>query len=731
MKFNTDKNSNVLSFSKFFFQKALCHSVAGVTCVLFFLPLSMLCAETIKYSIAEGEWDRFQITKVYCDNETDYAPTFTAGYIFQRDEDDTFELGDGQEAIRVTGNVEGARYNNSESPVEFDDQSTGVIQFTVSSVQPPDNAAGTYTRCSADGLCYSCAFTMDIYGVEANPPETPEPVFPEDQATNVSMVSTLEINDPGEEDTFLQAQWQISDSEGFSYIVLSQSTGRDIFDLQIPFSLLAEGTTYFWRARFTDNRGEVSPWSQAFSFTTERIFADSDGNGIPDVIEDQRADLNDDGIPDIQQTDEIKTFLTIDGTGLLGVSAAVSTEGVDIRNVDAIDPDTISYDLRPETMPLGLMTYNITVLNPGDTVHVKIYFSEAAPENASWYVYHPVTGWIDYSDYAQFSTDRKSAVIEITDGGEADADGEANGIIVDPCGFGIGSWFKGAVFDAITGSQISPAEVTLTELGYTLYPLPDGSFISSVLPGTYDVSVSADGYQTQSFSNIDIPLAQTVEQNVALTGRCKIKGMEVTGTPSAGSSVKLTSLAESGSDISYRFSINQGYGTSDYDENGWVRMTDAEYITDNSCGYLFDSRGKDIVVIWATSADTADVDNVNVPIIGWSVDTGDTGCKIHFSRVEITGEQVVDEPVGFAVTAENTCANTNYYRFSMCRNYGTDSYDPTLWESMTASEWVTSNAIEYTFTEAGKYIVVVWVADDTSNVDPNDVAIIGWSVDIE
>jgi hypothetical protein len=47
-----------------------------------------------------------------------------------------------------------------------------------------------------------------------------------------------------------------------------------------------------------------------------------------------------------------------------------------------------------------------------------------------------VNGWQDYSDHAIFSEDRKSVTLEFKDGGFGDADGTANGIIIDPSGLG-------------------------------------------------------------------------------------------------------------------------------------------------------------------------------------------------------------------------------------------------------------------------------------------------------
>jgi hypothetical protein len=50
---------------------------------------------------------------------------------------------------------------------------------------------------------------------------------------------------------------------------------------------------------------------------------------------------------------------------------------------------------------------------------------------------------------------------------------------------------------------------------------------------------------------------------------------------------------------------------------------------------------------------------------------------------------------------------------------------------MTGMQWVTTNSINYTFAQRGKYVVVVWVVKDPNNYDPNGIPVIGWSVDIK
>ena len=86
-------------------------------------------------------------------------------------------------------------------------------------------------------------------------------------------------------------------------------------------------------------------------------------------------------------------------------------------------------------MPFGLINFKIAVAKPGDQAVVKLYFSQAAPYFSKWYKYDPIADkWYDFSTYAKFAADRRSVTLTLTDGGPGDADGVANGVIVDPAG---------------------------------------------------------------------------------------------------------------------------------------------------------------------------------------------------------------------------------------------------------------------------------------------------------
>ena len=108
-----------------------------------------------------------------------------------------------------------------------------------------------------------------------------------------------------------------------------------------------------------------------------------------------------------------------------------------IESLRWIDPDTIAdVQNRPDELPLGLINFKLSVNTPGATAEVVVYFSQAAPAGAQWVQYNPLTGWQDYSAHAVFSADGKSVTLAFTDGGFGDADGAANGVIVDPSGIG-------------------------------------------------------------------------------------------------------------------------------------------------------------------------------------------------------------------------------------------------------------------------------------------------------
>jgi hypothetical protein len=271
-------------------------------------------------------------------------------------------------------------------------------------------------------------------------PDQPILSSPIDNATIESLtpeLQTEDFSDPDVGDTHAHTQWQISTESDFSSLVLDVTSDLHLEALTVPEFIVNVDDTYYWRAKFFDNRGAASEWSDpSYSFTTIAASAsdDTDSNGIPDDQENEEVDLDGDGEPDYDQSD-MKSVNTVVGDGQVGIKEGTNITSVD--SIKSIDPDTISDTTnKPDEMALGLISFKVTVDNPGDDAEVAVYLSEPAPIGAKWYKYDTIHGWQDYSAHATFSADGTYVTLALKDGDYGDCDGTANRIIVDPSGLG-------------------------------------------------------------------------------------------------------------------------------------------------------------------------------------------------------------------------------------------------------------------------------------------------------
>jgi len=126
-------------------------------------------------------------------------------------------------------------------------------------------------------------------------------------------------------------------------------------------------------------------------------------------------------------------------------------------------------------------------------------------------------------------------------------------------------------------------------------------------------------------------VSNSVSQGIPIAGlsldlgsdscRTNFTGYDIEGELKTDMPVKFTVKAENSCSTSlyYRFSIHPDYGTSNYDGTNWSSMTTTEWVTDTSVDHVFSKSGRYIIVVWAT-VDTGDVDNTDIPVIGWAVD---------------------------------------------------------------------------------------------------------------
>ncbi|HEX5679822.1 MAG TPA: choice-of-anchor U domain-containing protein, partial [Desulfobacterales bacterium] len=235
--------------------------------------------------------------------------------------------------------------------------------------------------------------------------------------------------------THAKTRWQVFSDENIDVCVLDVQSTAALTRLTVPKLVLEEGTDYYWRAQFIDSMGNISGWSVDGYFTTETTRADLNANGIPDVQEVAwTVDLNRDGVRDNKQPRYIKS-VKMEGTNVqIGVSINGCSTCIGVESVESEDvsqPDSYAYG-KPADMPFALINFKIAVGKPGDTAVVKLCFSKAASSSSKWYQYDAIADrWYDFSAYAKLAGDRRSVTLTLRDGGPGDADGVVNGAIVN------------------------------------------------------------------------------------------------------------------------------------------------------------------------------------------------------------------------------------------------------------------------------------------------------------
>jgi hypothetical protein len=227
--------------------------------------------------------------------------------------------------------------------------------------------------------------------------------------------------------------------------VLDIKSKTALTGLKVPKLILDEETRYFWRVQYLDSKAKASPWSDYGYFSTVNTGRDLNANGIPDAQEvAATVDLDQDGVMDAAEP-KMKA-VKVEGTStLIGVSVKGSATALGVESVESENPTLAgAYGSgKPGQMPFGLVNFKIAVSQPGAQTKVVLYFSQPAPLRSKWYKYDGVSGtWYNFSTYAKFSSDRRSITLTLKDGGPGDADGIANGVIVDPAGIIVGGLKK-------------------------------------------------------------------------------------------------------------------------------------------------------------------------------------------------------------------------------------------------------------------------------------------------
>ncbi|MEF8824135.1 MAG: choice-of-anchor U domain-containing protein [Desulfohalobiaceae bacterium] len=271
-----------------------------------------------------------------------------------------------------------------------------------------------------------------------SPPDKPELVSPADWQDNVPLRAELKagsFSDPDPGDEHIRSRWQVSRDPRFDTLVADIETDRELTSLRLPALLCKGQGTYHWRVRYVDEHGAASPWSNKRAYSTKAAPLDKNGNGVPDGQEvNATVDLDHNGVADSEQED-IAAVTSASGPALFGLKPGenATLTGAQTHKLSAY-PQTGD---APRDLAHGLICVRLRVPT-GSTAKLRLHSSDELPSQGTWHKRVCGRGWMDFTARVrQRSGDL--ALLEIRDGGEGDADGVANGRIVDPFGVSEGA----------------------------------------------------------------------------------------------------------------------------------------------------------------------------------------------------------------------------------------------------------------------------------------------------
>lgn len=168
--------------------------------------------------------------------------------------------------------------------------------------------------------------------------------------------------------------------------------------------------------------------------------ADNDGKAASvEVGAPNNGDGNDDGTVDFLQDDvtSLPNSVISNAYNTIEASTCTSLSNVDIFAENQLSKSDTNFDY-----PVGLFNFSVTCLTPGATANIKIYYdrvydvSKWTPRKFVNGNYSTITG-ATFGTAVVGSTTVTTLSYSVTDGGPLDADGTANGTIVDPIGPGV------------------------------------------------------------------------------------------------------------------------------------------------------------------------------------------------------------------------------------------------------------------------------------------------------
>lgn len=272
-------------------------------------------------------------------------------------------------------------------------------------------------------------------------PNTPEPSAIPEGGENTPLTTILENTVQPENEAkaaHAETHWQIFRDDSPSPLCVYDTISQVSLDsLLLPPLVLEEETAYFWRSRYINVDGNGGDWALPQYFTTGVIEGDTDGDGLLDAqVVAPETDMNGDGIRDQTQM-KIRPAKTVIGDGTIAVDALGNDDVRAIKSIRSLDPMDVElgssngYD-----SPLGLVAFKLVLAQGVQSASINLHLSHAPGDEMTLHTYDSARGWQNAADLAQLADGGRTVLLTLTDGGNEDVDGVANGLIIFTGGFG-------------------------------------------------------------------------------------------------------------------------------------------------------------------------------------------------------------------------------------------------------------------------------------------------------
>jgi hypothetical protein len=191
----------------------------------------------------------------------------------------------------------------------------------------------------------------------------------------------------------------------------------------------------FVRDRQTDTTTRVSLATDGTQGNGDAIYTSISADGQHVAFESTASNLVPGDTNDVE--DVFVATLAQPNTTLASVNTSLgqvnfSTDAGSISGLANIPPESMPCSAGGFIFPYGMFSYSITNLAPGATAIVTIRTPISVPMGSKFFKCQ--NG--NLTDFSANSTqlDPNTFILTLKDGGQGDADGVANGTIVDPCG---------------------------------------------------------------------------------------------------------------------------------------------------------------------------------------------------------------------------------------------------------------------------------------------------------